>query len=94
MKRIDGTSPIQRMRNDGRELRRHSDFGVAPGPGRRGYNRHRRPNFPVRRTSRSKLREVDFRFDGHELRGLEQNPQTGSRWARLAQEGKKVMKFL
>jgi len=51
-------------------------------------------NFPVRRTSRSKLREVDFRFDGHELRGLEQNPQTGSRWARLAQEGKKVMKFL
>lgn len=29
-------------------------------------------NFPVRRTSRSKLREVDFRFDAHELRGLEQ----------------------
>ncbi len=27
-------------------------------------------DFPVRRTSRSKLREVDFRFDSHELRGL------------------------
>jgi hypothetical protein len=48
----------------------------------------------VRRTSRSKLREVDFRFDGHELRGLEQNPATSSRWARSAREGKKVMQFL
>jgi len=51
-------------------------------------------NFPVRRTIRSKLREVDFRFEGHELRGLEQNPQTSSRWARLASEGKQVMQFL
>jgi hypothetical protein len=51
-------------------------------------------NFPVRRTSRSRLREVDFRFEGHELRGLEQNPETGSRWAQLAREGKKVMQFL
>ena len=25
--------------------------------------------FPVRRTSRSRLRQVDFRFEGHELRG-------------------------
>ncbi len=38
--------------------------------------------FPVRRTSRSRLREVDFPFEGHELRGLEQNPEKGSRWAR------------
>ncbi len=51
-------------------------------------------SFPVRRTSRSRLREVDFRFGEHELRGLEQNPQTGSRWAQLAREGKKVMQFL
>ena len=50
--------------------------------------------FPVRRTSRSRLREVDFCFDGHELRGLEQNPETGSRWAQLARQGKKVMQFL
>jgi hypothetical protein len=40
------------------------------------------------------LREVDFRFEGKTLRGLEQNPKTTSRWARLAQEGKKVMQFL
>src|SRR3954471_23606824 len=50
--------------------------------------------FPVRRTSRSKLREVDFQFEGHELRGLEQNPKTASRWAQLALQGKKVMQFL
>jgi hypothetical protein len=49
---------------------------------------------PVRRTSRSRLREVDFQFEGHGLRGLEQNPETASRWARLAREGKKVMQFL
>ena len=50
--------------------------------------------FPVRRTSRSRLREVDFKFEGHELRGLEQNPETASRWAQLARQGKKVMQFL
>jgi hypothetical protein len=50
--------------------------------------------FPVRRTSRSRLREVDFQFQGHDLRGLEQNPETGSRWAQLARQGKKVMQFL
>jgi hypothetical protein len=51
-------------------------------------------SFLVRRTSRSKLREVDFQFAGHELRGLEQNPETASRWAQLARQGKKVMQFL
>lgn len=49
---------------------------------------------PVRRTSRSRLREVDFQFEGHHLRGLEQNPETASRWAQLARQGKKVMQFL
>jgi hypothetical protein len=51
-------------------------------------------SYPVQRTSRSKLREVDFTFEKQVLRGLEQNPKTNSRWARLAQEGKKVMQFL
>jgi len=37
---------------------------------------------------------VDFSFDGSEMRGLEQNPETKSRWAQLAREGKKVMQFL
>src|SRR5438094_5709213 len=51
-------------------------------------------SFLVRRTSRSRLREVEFQFEGHELRGLEQNPETASRWAQLARQGKKVMQFL
>jgi hypothetical protein len=51
-------------------------------------------NYPVRRSSRSKLREVDFKFGNTALRGVEQNPNTGSRWAKLAREGKQVMQFL
>ena|SRR5205823_2532131 len=51
-------------------------------------------SFPVRRTSHSRLREVEFQFEGHELRGLEQNPETASRWAQVARQGKKVMQFL
>jgi len=49
---------------------------------------------PVRQTAKSKLRQVDFLFEGRELRGLEQNPDTKSRWAKLAREGKQVMQFL
>ena len=33
-------------------------------------------------------------FDGNEIRGFEQNPNTDSRWAQLARSGKKVMQFL
>jgi hypothetical protein len=51
-------------------------------------------SYPVRRTSRAKLREVVFKFGGTSLRGVEQNPSTNSRWAKLAREGKKVMQFL
>src|SRR5277367_4610889 len=51
-------------------------------------------SYPIRRTSRSKLREVDFKFGGIALRGVEQNPSTNSRWAKLARDGKKVMQFL
>jgi hypothetical protein len=50
--------------------------------------------YPVRKTSRKHLRQVDFVFDGEELRGLEQNPETKSRWAKMARSGKKVMQFL
>jgi len=50
--------------------------------------------FPVRRTPKRGLRQVDFTFEGNEIRGLEQNPQTKSRWAQMARSGKKVMQFL
>ena len=51
-------------------------------------------SFRVQQTSRSRLREVDFECKGQKLRGLEQNPNTTSNWAKLAREGKKVMQFL
>ena len=50
--------------------------------------------YPVRITPRKGLRQVDFVFDGNEIRGLEQNPATKSRWAQMARAGKKVMQFL
>jgi hypothetical protein len=50
--------------------------------------------YPVRRTPKRGLRQVDFVFDGNEIRGLEQNPDTKSRWAQMARSGKKVMQFL
>jgi hypothetical protein len=51
-------------------------------------------SFPVRVTAKRKLKQVDFQFDGKDLRGLEQNPDTKSRWAAMARSGKKVMQFL
>ena len=49
--------------------------------------------YPVRRTQRRRLRQVDFEFAGETLRGIEQNPETRSRWAELARAGQKVMQF-
>ncbi len=49
--------------------------------------------YSVQRTPRLRLRQVDFEFEGQAIRGIEQNPQTGSRWAELARAGKKVMQF-
>jgi len=49
---------------------------------------------PVRKTPKRGLRQVDFVFDGSEIRGLEQNADTKSRWAQMARSGKKVMQFL
>jgi len=50
--------------------------------------------YTVRQTAKSKLRQVDFRFEARDMRGLEQNPSTKSRWAKLAREGRQVMQFL
>jgi hypothetical protein len=50
--------------------------------------------FSVRRTTKQRLAQIDFEVDGVEFRGLEQNPQTKSRWAKMAREGAKVMQFL
>jgi hypothetical protein len=49
---------------------------------------------PVRRTQKKRLRQVDFTVGGQALRGLEQSPDTRSKWATMAREGQKVMQFL
>jgi hypothetical protein len=49
--------------------------------------------YPVGRTRAKKLRTVEFRFGEYRLDGIEQNPQTGSRWAELARQGKRIMQF-
>ena len=51
-------------------------------------------SYPVQRTAKHKLAQVDFEFAGQRIRGLEQNPATSSRWAELARKGAKVMQFL
>jgi hypothetical protein len=50
--------------------------------------------YPVRQSSKSKLKQINFRFEDRDLRGLEQNPNTKSRWAKLARESKAVMQSL
>jgi len=50
--------------------------------------------YPVRRTPKRGLAQVDFEVTGERMRGLEQNPQTASRWAQMARKGAKVMQFL
>lgn len=50
--------------------------------------------FSVRRTSKARLAQVDFELNGLQFRGLQQNPQTASRWARMARDGAKIMQFL
>jgi len=40
-----------------------------------------------------KLRSVNFRYGELGIIGIEQNPKTGSRWAVLAREGKRIMQF-
>jgi hypothetical protein len=41
-----------------------------------------------------RLRQVYFEFGGAQIVGVEQNPNTKSRWAELARSGKKVMQFM
>lgn len=53
-----------------------------------------RERYPVRGTPKQGLRHVDFVLNGSRIRGLEQNPNTKSRWAQMARCGKKVMQFL
>lgn len=50
--------------------------------------------FPVRRSRMHRLRQVDFFFEGHDVRGIQQSPSANNRWAALVRSGKKVAQFL
>jgi hypothetical protein len=52
-----------------------------------------RDSFRVTEFRRKKLRVVEFTFGGEAFSGIEQNPQTASRWAQMAREGQRVMQF-
>lgn len=49
--------------------------------------------YPVGRTRSQGLRMVSFAYQDHAIEGIEQNPQTASRWAKLAQQGQRIMQF-
>lgn len=49
--------------------------------------------YKVTRTRAQGLRVVSFVYQGHLIEGIEQNPEKTSQWAKLAQEGKRIMQF-
>ncbi len=49
--------------------------------------------YPVGATWAKKLCTVRFDYSDYSLDGIEQNPETTSRWAALARDGKRVMQF-
>ncbi len=48
---------------------------------------------PVGRTRNKGLKTVGFRYEGVTIEGIEQNPETASRWAKLAQSGQRILQF-
>jgi hypothetical protein len=51
-------------------------------------------SYKVTQSKAKRLRQVEFVFEGKTIIGIQQNPNTKSRWAELAREGKKVMQFI
>ncbi len=49
--------------------------------------------YRVGRTRGRGLRVLAFTYAEHEIEGIEQNPETSSRWAKLAQEGQRILQF-
>jgi hypothetical protein len=49
--------------------------------------------YPVTVSKAKGLRMVEFNVGPYRIVGIEQNPETGSRWAELAREGNRIMQF-
>jgi hypothetical protein len=47
----------------------------------------------VTRTRAMGLKVVTVPFGKHVIEGIEQNPEKASRWAKMAQEGSRIMQF-
>jgi hypothetical protein len=50
--------------------------------------------YPVTILKEKHFRQVQFEFEGQSIVGIEQNPNTTTRWAEMARAGKKVMQFI
>jgi hypothetical protein len=51
-------------------------------------------SYKVTQSKAKRLRQVEFVFGGKTIIGIQQNPNTKSRWAEQARAGKKVMHFI
>jgi hypothetical protein len=51
-------------------------------------------SYPVRQSKSKRLTSVEFVFEGKTIIGIQQNPNTKSKWAEQARAGKKVMQFI
>jgi len=49
--------------------------------------------YPVSVSRAKRLRMVEFEMGSYRMVGIEQNPRTESRWAKLACEGNRIMQF-
>ncbi|HEY1209416.1 MAG TPA: hypothetical protein VGE85_08615 [Terracidiphilus sp.] len=49
--------------------------------------------YPVTVSKVKGLRMMEFNVGPYRIVGIEQNPKTGSRWAELAREGKRIVQF-
>jgi len=50
-------------------------------------------SYAVKATRAKRLRIVAFAYGPYRIDGIEQNPETSSRWAALARQGNRVMQF-
>jgi precorrin-3B methylase len=51
-------------------------------------------SYKVTQSKAKRLRQVEFVFEGKTIIGIQQNPNTKSRWAKEARSGKLVMQFI
>ena len=49
--------------------------------------------YPIQRTHKGHLRKVDFLLNGHDMRGIEQNPSANNRWQRWFALARKLRRF-